>query len=500
MTVEHPTHEDEGPHSIGALMTQTERRGVARIQLHKPAYINFEPYNTAGVITDISSAGLRFHTVAPLQQGGLVRLSILLGAARQIEAVGELVWTDSARTIGGVRFTVLPSGAAEEIRNWAEASVSDDPKSSAPLPASPPDAPDHGGPDHGGKVSANSGTHAAPVSQNSPQQNIEAASAPNTHPPAARVPTASVPGERPPWVPPSMRPAVPGASIPAAANLPDPGAAHLQSWAVPPAYHQPPEMPWITHFDPDPPARSPFFRGLLGGIVICLMLAPIGWFTFRHYVPQADPAPSGTPAPANEPLSPAASKPSPDVSNSLSSGSSLPSQEAQGVPSQEPSQEVPPAVVPDAQAPAEEKPSANSETAAPSQSTQSQLAAPRTAPQETLSARGSSAAAPAQPVAKAPVLPPAQPADAGETQLMLARQYLNGTVHARDTSVASKLLWTAVEKGNATAETTLADLYLRGDGVAKNCDQARVLLAAASGKGNIEAMQKLQQLNQTGCR
>jgi TPR repeat protein len=83
---------------------------------------------------------------------------------------------------------------------------------------------------------------------------------------------------------------------------------------------------------------------------------------------------------------------------------------------------------------------------------------------------------------------------------MLARQYLDGTIHARDTSVASKLLWTAVEKGNATAETTLADLYLRGDGVAKNCDQARVLLAAASGKGNIEAMQKLQQLNQTGCR
>jgi hypothetical protein len=476
-------------------MTQTERRGVARIQLRKPAYINFEPYNTAGVITDISSAGLRFHTVAPLQQGGLVRLSILLGTARQIEAVGELVWTDSARTIGGVRFTVLPSGAAEEIRNWAEASVSDDPKSNEPLPASAPDAPDHGD-----QVPANSGAHAAPVSQNSPQQKIEAASARNTQPPAARVPAASVPGERPPWVPPSMRPAAAGASIPVAPNLPDPGAAHLQSWAVPPAYHQPPEMPWITHFEPDPPARGPFFRGLLGGIVICLMLAPIGWFTFRHYVSQADLAPLGTATPANQPLSPAASAPSPDVSDPLSSGGSLPSQEAQAVPSQQPSQEVSPAVVPNAQAPAEEKPRANSEAATPSQFAQSQLATPQTAPQETLSSRGSSVTAPAQPVAKAPALPPAQPADAGETQLMLARQYLDGTIHARDTSVASKLLWTAVEKGNATAETTLADLYLRGDGVAKNCDQARVLLAAASGKGNIEAMQKLQQLNQTGCR
>ncbi len=151
MAVAHPTHEDEGPHSTGALMTQTERRATARIQLRKPAYINFEPYNNGGVITDISGAGLRFHTVAPVQQGGLVRLSILLGAAHQLEAVGELVWMDSARTVGGVRFTVLPVGAAEQIRDWAEApEAGDSAKSSAPLPASPASAsasaPGNGGP------------------------------------------------------------------------------------------------------------------------------------------------------------------------------------------------------------------------------------------------------------------------------------------------------------------------------------------------------------------
>jgi TPR repeat protein len=66
--------------------------------------------------------------------------------------------------------------------------------------------------------------------------------------------------------------------------------------------------------------------------------------------------------------------------------------------------------------------------------------------------------------------------------------------------VASQLLWSAVEKGNSTAETTLADLYLRGDGVTRNCAQARVLLSAASSKGNPEAMQKLQELNRNGCR
>jgi TPR repeat protein len=83
---------------------------------------------------------------------------------------------------------------------------------------------------------------------------------------------------------------------------------------------------------------------------------------------------------------------------------------------------------------------------------------------------------------------------------MLARQYLDGQDHPRNPTVASRLLWSAVEKGNSTAETTLADLYLRGDGVARNCAQARVLLSAASAKGNPEAMQKLRDLNRTGCR
>ena len=101
-----------------------ERRKTPRTSIRKLAYVNFEPYNTGGVITDLSTAGLRFHTVAPMQQGGLVRLSLTLGAMKQIEAVGELVWTDSTRQIGGVRFVVLPPAAAEQINNWLENSAS----------------------------------------------------------------------------------------------------------------------------------------------------------------------------------------------------------------------------------------------------------------------------------------------------------------------------------------------------------------------------------------
>src|SRR5580704_15744374 len=101
-----------------------ERRKTPRTSVRKLGYVNFEPYNTGGVITDVSTAGLRFHTVAPVQQGGLVRLSLTLGTAKQIEAVGELVWTDSTRQIGGVRFVVLPPAAADQINNWLENSAS----------------------------------------------------------------------------------------------------------------------------------------------------------------------------------------------------------------------------------------------------------------------------------------------------------------------------------------------------------------------------------------
>ena len=107
---------------------------------------------------------------------------------------------------------------------------------------------------------------------------------------------------------------------------------------------------------------------------------------------------------------------------------------------------------------------------------------------------------PLQDATRVPASQVPRSADTGESQLMLARQYLDGRVRPRNPTVASRFLWAAVEKGNSAAEMDLADLYLHGDGVARNCDQARVLLSVASEKGNPEAMQKLHELNRAGCR
>ncbi|MBZ5649760.1 MAG: hypothetical protein LAO18_04655 [Acidobacteriia bacterium] len=99
---------------------------------------------------------------------------------------------------------------------------------------------------------------------------------------------------------------------------------------------------------------------------------------------------------------------------------------------------------------------------------------------------------------------PSHPALAGEesgvSDLRLAQRYLGGSMGARDSSEAAKLLWKAVSKQNATAAVLLSDLYLRGDGVPRSCDQARLLLVAAAKRGAARAAQQLRNLESQGCR
>lgn len=90
--------------------------------------------------------------------------------------------------------------------------------------------------------------------------------------------------------------------------------------------------------------------------------------------------------------------------------------------------------------------------------------------------------------------------DGGASDLRLAQRYLAGSMGARDSSEAAKLLWKAVSKQNASAAVLLSELYLRGDGVPRSCDQARLLLIAAAKRGAPQAAQPLRNLESQGCR
>jgi PilZ domain len=100
------------------------------------------------------------------------------------------------------------------------------------------------------------------------------------------------------------------------------------------------------------------------------------------------------------------------------------------------------------------------------------------------------------------ITPPSSPEaspDAGQSEYLQAMQLLRGRNSGTDTPEAVRLLWIAIEKGNPSAEVTLADLYWHGQGVVRNCDQTRILLTAAVRKGSSEALKRLQQFQQEGC-
>jgi hypothetical protein len=519
-------NKDQRLHTQGASKF-AERRKSSRIAIHRPAYINFEPYNRGGVITDISQTGLRFHTVDALDQGGIVRVSILLEAAKQIEAVGELMWKDATRRVGGLRFTVLPPEAADQIRDWAEASNSANPSRA--------DISEAGGSPRSTMTQETPISNA--ISPRSETLSVSENQVPSNHEPKLSelpqpvAPQTPIPGAsaRTPWVPPSMRPGLSAPSTPT--RLPHPRNPDTPTSPAPPrvppaAYQQPSPMPWITHFDPDPPAgRWAFVRGVLGGVIICLLLAGAGWYAAGHYAGNGGAFPFSNPFASHpvvsNPVAPRPDLPSdlPDVKNDLNPANSLPSGQSQPAPSQQSSSSAKPSALPDTQSNFNPRPISNPDShptqdspATPSpeaksaqastlpQSAVAQAPAAGATPADTLSAAKGPVPAAPQPSAEPPVEQPARAPDVGESQLTLARQYLDGRSRPRNPAAASQLLWSAVEKGNSVAEMDLADLYLRGDGVARNCVQARVLLSAASGKGNAEAMQKLSELDRTGCR
>ena len=90
--------------------------------------------------------------------------------------------------------------------------------------------------------------------------------------------------------------------------------------------------------------------------------------------------------------------------------------------------------------------------------------------------------------------------ESGVPDLRLAQRYLGGSMGARDSSEAAKLLWKAVRRQNDAAAVLLYDLYMRGDGVPRSCDQARLLLVAAAKRGARQATQQLRSLEFRGCR
>jgi hypothetical protein len=101
--------------SIVQPMTGLERRQTPRTTMERHAYINIEP-NNGGIVLNVSSGGLCFHSFDPVQRNGTIRFWFS-DHNQRIDAEAELAWVDETQK-GGLRFKALPPEAHEQIRNW----------------------------------------------------------------------------------------------------------------------------------------------------------------------------------------------------------------------------------------------------------------------------------------------------------------------------------------------------------------------------------------------
>jgi hypothetical protein len=96
-------------------MKGMERRQTPRTTIEKHAYINIEP-NNGGIVLNVSSGGLCFHSFDPVKRNGAVRIWFS-DHNQRIDAEAELAWMDETQK-GGLRFKALPPEAREQIRHW----------------------------------------------------------------------------------------------------------------------------------------------------------------------------------------------------------------------------------------------------------------------------------------------------------------------------------------------------------------------------------------------
>jgi hypothetical protein len=117
-----------------------ERRHTPRTKLVEIAYIGMGPEN-GGLVLDVSDGGLSFHSVAPVQPAETIHFLLSSRGQNRIEGAGEVVWTNEMRTVCGLRFTSLSSGAREHLNNWTNQSRMSAPAIADVESTAPPAAP-----------------------------------------------------------------------------------------------------------------------------------------------------------------------------------------------------------------------------------------------------------------------------------------------------------------------------------------------------------------------
>lgn len=96
---------------------QTERRRVQRKRPGGISYFEFEA-GSGGIVLDASEKGLGFQAAGAVHQLGPSRIWISPRPEERIELTGDVVWTDTSRKTGGLRFIEASADSSKKLRNW----------------------------------------------------------------------------------------------------------------------------------------------------------------------------------------------------------------------------------------------------------------------------------------------------------------------------------------------------------------------------------------------
>jgi hypothetical protein len=465
-----------------------ERRKRFRKRPPRLVYVELGNGN-GGMMRDLSEDGFALRAMMPLATGEKLHFCLSLEDATRIEGESEVVWTGEGGRAAGLKFVEITPQSRASIREWLaslEGPSREESPDTRPVPSAselverlkrearsvPPRPVAVKQESSVSVVTPEPEQEQPPPSRPAEIRPERVSVASQILPPAPVIPPPTTPVYEQPAAPAAYSPAMPNASSP-------PSRAPL--WQK-----QPPVLVPLPRLEDETEGgelaaaravrRSLFSRTF--GIILLLCLGAGTWFYHEEvgygliWVGQqlAGVDQNGTPGTSPNAASPSAVSPSeaspapsPDVTKSKSAAK-IPSEGQIKKPQPPPTTTEPPAQEKAASATKED-------TNTPAAQTRISSNPPPTE-----------------------ALP-----EAGQAEYSEAMRILGGSEANSRLPDAVRLLWVAVEKGNSSAEVTLAGLYNQGRGVKKNCEQTRVLLSAAARKGNALAQKNLQQFIRESC-
>jgi len=100
---------------------EADKRRFVRKRTDQLLYAEFGPEN-GSILLNLSEEGCSFQSMAPVREEQL-RFSVSVGDGRKLEGDGQMVWSDTAKKIGGLRFVNPSEELREQVREWLEATL-----------------------------------------------------------------------------------------------------------------------------------------------------------------------------------------------------------------------------------------------------------------------------------------------------------------------------------------------------------------------------------------